>query len=211
MMTGGQEQMAQEFIKEAQSYLGVRQGDKRHRELIAKYNKKRPYPRGYKMKVTDDWCAAFITVIADSTHTSPYIGRECGVHRFVELFKKKKIWCGLKEPKAGDLIVFDWQKNSWLDHIGLVEEFDGKLVKTIEGNCARAVRRREYLWDHWQIAGYARPKYPIKKEKEQKILIDLAGEVIAGKWGNGRLRIEKLRAAGYEPALVQKKVNQLLK
>lgn len=38
----------------------------------------------------------------------------------------------------------------------------------------------------------------------------LAKEVIAGKWGNGQNRIDALRKAGYDPAAVQAKVNELL-
>ena len=39
----------------------------------------------------------------------------------------------------------------------------------------------------------------------------IAREVIAGKWGNGLARKRKLKAAGYDPAAVQKRVNELLK
>ena len=38
----------------------------------------------------------------------------------------------------------------------------------------------------------------------------IAREVIAGKWGNDPQRSQKLRSAGYDPAAVQRRVNQLL-
>ena len=38
----------------------------------------------------------------------------------------------------------------------------------------------------------------------------IAAEVIAGKWGNGQDRVNRLRAAGYDPAKVQAKVNAKL-
>ena len=38
----------------------------------------------------------------------------------------------------------------------------------------------------------------------------IAYEVIAGKWGNGAARVQKLRRAGYNPTEVQKRVNELL-
>ena len=53
-----------------------------------------------------------------------------------------------------------------------------------------------------------------KKEskKESKKPIDaIAKEVIAGKWGNGITRKNKLKAAGYDYNAVQKRVNELLK
>lgn len=45
----------------------------------------------------------------------------------------------------------------------------------------------------------------------KKSITTIAKEVIAGKWGNGDTRKKKLKAAGYDPNAVQKKVNELLK
>lgn len=42
-------------------------------------------------------------------------------------------------------------------------------------------------------------------------ITEIAKEVIAGKWGNGSERKEKLTAAGYDYDAVQEKVNELLK
>jgi hypothetical protein len=47
--------------------------------------------------------------------------------------------------------------------------------------------------------------------QEEKTIDDVAREVIAGKWGNGSLRRKMLRVAGYNPALIQARVNELLK
>lgn len=46
---------------------------------------------------------------------------------------------------------------------------------------------------------------PAKKSEDT-----IAAEVIAGKWGNGQDRVNRLRAAGYDPAKVQAKVNAKL-
>ena len=40
---------------------------------------------------------------------------------------------------------------------------------------------------------------------------EIAKEVIAGKWGSGEDRKERLKAAGYDPTTVQALVNQMLK
>lgn len=53
------------------------------------------------------------------------------------------------------------------------------------------------------IGGNSAPK---KKTNEE-----IAKEVIAGKWGNGAVRKQKLKAAGYNPDAIQKIVNKLLK
>ena len=52
----------------------------------------------------------------------------------------------------------------------------------------------------------AKPSAPAKKSIDT-----IAREVIAGKWGNGNTRKQKLAAAGYNYSEVQKRVNQLLR
>ena len=56
-------------------------------------------------------------------------------------------------------------------------------------------------------------KWDWKKEQpqEEKTIDEIAKEVIAGKWGNGAIWKQRLRAAGYNPAMIQAKVNDLLK
>lgn len=46
---------------------------------------------------------------------------------------------------------------------------------------------------------------------KRKSVDTVAKEVLAGKWGNGAERKEKLTAAGYDVAAVQKRVNELLR
>ncbi len=46
---------------------------------------------------------------------------------------------------------------------------------------------------------------------EDKIINAVAHEVIAGRWGNGQERINRLKAAGYNPTIIQNKVNEILK
>ena len=45
---------------------------------------------------------------------------------------------------------------------------------------------------------------------DKKDVDTIAREVIAGKWGNGAARVQKLRRAGYNPTEIQKRVNELL-
>lgn len=46
--------------------------------------------------------------------------------------------------------------------------------------------------------------------KPNKSVVDVAREVIAGQWGNGEDRKKRLSAAGYDPAEVQKMVNEMV-
>lgn len=50
-----------------------------------------------------------------------------------------------------------------------------------------------------------------KTSTTKKSIETIAKEVIDGKWGNGDARVKKLRAAGYNPVDVQRKVNELTK
>lgn len=53
--------------------------------------------------------------------------------------------------------------------------------------------------------------YTGKQTIVKKTVTELAKEVIAGKWGNGQDRKNRLTAAGYDYTAVQNKVNELLK
>lgn len=200
--------MIQSVLNNAKSYIGMKQGDKRHKDMVEKYNAVRPLPVGYSVKFTDDWCAVFVTAIADNCAVSQYVGRECGVQRFVSIFKNKGIWLGLVKPEPGDIIVFDWQKNGWSDHIGFVEQVNGNKVTTIEGNTSRSVARRTYAYNDWRVSGYARPKYPGVVTDGKKTVEEIALEVISGLWGNGLERVGRLKKAGYNPQSIQHIVNE---
>ena len=69
------------LLNVARSYLGVSEGTQKFSDLIQAYNQVRPLPMGYAMKLSDDWCDAFVTVVADRAGASSLIGRECGVQR----------------------------------------------------------------------------------------------------------------------------------
>lgn len=53
--------------------------------------------------------------------------------------------------------------------------------------------------------------YVGKNTAAKKTVLELAKEVIAGKWGNGQDRKNRLTASGYDYTAVQNKVNELLK
>lgn len=56
-----------------------------------------------------------------------------------------------------------------------------------------------------------KPKPAKKPTKNKKSITTLAREVIAGKWGNGPTRKNRLKKAGYSYSAVQRKVNELLR
>jgi hypothetical protein len=58
------------------------------------------------------------------------------------------------QPKAGDAILFDWNKDGTMDHIGIVEKVANGKVYTIEGNSSNSVKKNSYDAGSSSIGGY---------------------------------------------------------
>lgn len=153
-------------LRAAASLVGVRGGTAAHHQLVNDYNSVKPLPVGYAVKTTDDWCDIFVTTVFQREGLSGLIGRECGVERHIQIFKRLGIWNedGTTTPKAGDIITFNWDQNSqqnngFADHIGIVESVSNGIIHTIEGNSGNQVRRNTYRIGHGNIRGFATPRY----------------------------------------------------
>lgn len=153
-------------LRAAASLVGVRGGTAAHHQLVNDYNSVKPLPVGYAVKTTDDWCDIFVTTVFQREGLSGLIGRECGVERHIQIFKRLGIWNenGASTPKAGDIITFNWDQNSqpnngFADHIGIVESVSNGIIHTIEGNSNNQVRRNTYRIGHGNIRGFATPRY----------------------------------------------------
>ena len=153
-------------LRAAASLVGVRGGTAAHQQLVNDYNSVRPLPVGYAVKNSDDWCDIFVTTVFQREGLSGLIGRECGVERHIQIFKRLGIWNedGTTTPKAGDIITFNWDQNSqpnngFADHIGIVESVSNGIIHTIEGNSNNQVRRNTYRIGHGNIRGFATPRY----------------------------------------------------
>ena len=153
-------------LRAAASLVGVRGGTAAHQQLVNDYNSVKPLPVGYAVKATDDWCDIFVTTVFQREGLSGLIGRECGVERHIQIFKRLGIWNedGTTTPKAGDIITFNWdqntqQNNGFADHIGIVESVSNGIIHTIEGNSNNQVRRNTYRIGHGNIRGFATPRY----------------------------------------------------
>lgn len=154
------------ILRAAASLVGVRGGSAAHHQLVNDYNSVRPLPVGYAVKNSDDWCDIFVTTVFQREGLSGLIGRECGVERHIQIFKRLGIWNedGTSTPKAGDIITFNWDQNSqqnngFADHIGIVESVSNGFIHTIEGNSNDQVRRNTYRIGHGNIRGFASPRY----------------------------------------------------
>lgn len=124
-----------------------------------------PYWSWYGFEGRVEWCACFVSWCAD----------QCGylesgiVPKFslcsdgVDWFNGNGQWQGKDyEPKAGDIIFFDWSNDGQdgdADHVGIVEKCEDGIVYTVEGNSGDACRQNSYPVGYYEILGYGCPRY----------------------------------------------------
>lgn len=187
----------------AKNYIGVREYTSAHKQLVNEYNKIKPLPRGYKVSYSDAWCAVFASVVMSKNNcvNPPY---ECSANEMANKAKANGQFTSV--PRENELIFYSWKRNGVVDHVGIVESVNGDTITTIEGNCNNMVKRRTISKHYVFIAGYA-----LIKTKAKKATKTIAKDVIAGKYGNGDERRNKLTSAGYDYNEVQALVNKLLK
>lgn len=207
---------ASKVVAQAQAWLGKKESDGSFKVIIDTYNAHKPLARGFRVKYTDEWCAVFVSAVSIKLGYTAIIPTECGCPQMIEHFKKLGCWVenDNRTPKAGDVILYDWQDNGVgdsrgnPDHIGIVEKVSGNTITVIEGNKNQAVERRTLAVNGRYIRGYGVPKYDVE-QTAKKSVTEIAKEVLQGKWGNGADRKNRLTNAGYNYADVQKKVNEL--
>nr|DAV92629.1 MAG TPA: hypothetical protein [Caudoviricetes sp.] len=79
------------------------------------------------------------------------------------------------------------------------------------GNGAnRKARLTKAGYDYNKVQAAVNKLVKASQMSEDKIINAVAHEVIAGKWGNGQERVDRLKAAGYDPDKIQKRVNEIL-
>lgn len=80
------------------------------------------------------------------------------------------------------------------------------------GNGAdRKIRLTKAGYDYNKVQAAINKLVKASQMSEDKIINAVAHEVIIGKWGNGQERVDRLKAAGYDPTMIQNKVNEILK
>lgn len=156
---------AEDTVKYADKLKG------KHLDYFKKHNKA-------KIFSDTDWCAMFCRYVLHETNKSSTAykvsSNSCGAWA-VALNKKKMYYSANSkyEPKAGDLIFFDFngQKGAkdHLDHIGLVKSYNKKtkIIKTIEGNygshySVSMVAEASYKRNDKNINGFGKVDYKNK-------------------------------------------------
>ena len=176
---------------------------KTHEEVVSSYNKIKPLPVGYTLKSSDDWCAAFVSVVF------AYYGytkiAECSVPRMIGLASDYGLLHDKTyKPGLGDIVVYDWDSVKDGDHVGIVIGIDGDTLTVREGNKGGAMGDRTVSRNNAVILYYITPKF--EKESatsgDYKTVDDIVDAIIRGEFGNGDKRKEML----YN--YFQKKVNE---
>lgn len=200
---------ASKVVNQARAWLGCKESDGSHKEIIDIYNAHTPLARGYKVKYTDAWCATFVSAVAIACGCTDIIPTECGCGEMVELFQKLGCWVEADDYAAepGAIIFYNWQdtgtgdNTGWPDHVGIVESVSGTTITVIEGNYSNSVKRRYITVNGKNIRGYGVPKYdkePAEAKPEAKMVSVLLPQLYKGCEGNSVKSLQQLLIAkGY--------------
>lgn len=158
---------ASNVVAQAVAWVGCKESDGTHKQIIDVYNGHKPLARGYTVKYTDPWCASFVSAVAIELGYTDIIPTECSCPKMVELLKQLGAWVedDSRIPNTGDLIFYNWADDGEGDntgaanHVGIVEMVVGNTITVIEGNYYNSVRRRTLAVNGKYIRGYGVPKY----------------------------------------------------
>lgn len=95
------------------------------------------------------WCAIFVSWVANESGVlNVNIPRFALVSDGVNWYKQNNRWRDNDyNPKAGDIIFFDWEKDEKVNHVGIVVSVDKDKIYTVEGNSIND----QCLERHYQI------------------------------------------------------------
>lgn len=155
----------------ARSWLGRKETDGSHREIIDIYNMGRP-AGSYRMSYEDPWCAAFVSAVgmAVTVHnglTSCPLLPHVNCDGMIAAYRAAGCWVEDDSflPEPGDVVFYDWDDSGVgdntgsSDHVGLVVDVRGDEITVIEGNKSDAVAYRTMQRNGRYIRGYAVPDY----------------------------------------------------
>lgn len=200
------------------SWLGWSEANGKFRAIIDLYNTQKPLPAGYRMKYTDEWCAATVTAAGMQAGLEDIIFGECSCSRMVELYRKAGRWMenDAYTPQIGDIVMYRWDdganyaatdNTSSPNHVGMVAEVNGRVLTIIEGNRGRKVATRSLFINGRYIRGYCLPDYASKAEEDEEMSYDQfkrymdqyraeLGKKEASSWAQNAGTLDQAKAAG---------------
>ena len=186
-MTGHQLRLV--VAETAKSFLGRKEADGSHKEIIDIYNSIVPLPNGYFMKYSDPWCAAFVSAVAWLCRLVSIIFPSASCPDMVNRYKAAGCWIenDAYMPQIADVVFYDWDDDGkgddvgTPDHVGLVTEVFASSFNVIEGNASDMVKIRTLKRDARYIRGFGLPDYDAAAAASEDTGDDEAGEIIVGK------------------------------
>lgn len=150
----------------ARAWLGRKEADGSHREIIDLYNKNR-LPGTYAMSYADPWCAAFVSAVGMACGLRDVILPHVNCDGMIASYKLAGCWVedDAYTPAPGDVVFYDWQDDGngdnlgSSDHVGIVVDVRGEQITVIEGNKSYKVEYRTVTRNSQYIRGYAVPNY----------------------------------------------------
>lgn len=213
----------EKFVSGATKWIGTREGDANHKKILSIYNGQTPLPRGYRLKVTDAWCAGFVTAVAVETGCEDVFPRECSCWYMEKMAGQMGYIIDRGKTDVGDVVLYDWEQDGTVDHVGIVVQRNGNTLKVVEGNMNNGVGYRTIGIQSKNIRTVFRIPFAESGSgggnsgggnsggNSGKSVDEVARECISGKWGNGKDRQDRLTAAGYDYTAVQQRVNEILR
>lgn len=129
-----------------------------HERVVALYNSLDPLPRGYKLQSKDPWCAATVTAVFLKAGVTSFAECSCSVMKKklkdLGFFRYKEY-----DPKPGDIIFYDWDKDDVPDHVGIIINKSGDSLLVREGNKNNRIGERVIKTYYEKISGYGVPDY----------------------------------------------------
>lgn len=206
-----------DIIINAKSQLGVKESPPNSNNV--KYN---TWFYGHEVSGSQyPWCVVFIQWLFKETKL---LARTASSTYLYNWFKSQNAIHSTPQPGDIAFFYFSSKKRPGViaEHVGLVTEVSPTGIKTIEGNTSAVsqdnggiVQEKNRKFSK-TIVGYGRPKYDnvpnvVTNANVKKSDVEIALEVIDGKWDNGVKRRQLLTQAGYDYLTIQKIVNTMLK
>lgn len=218
-----EQELRQSVVEIATGYIGCKESDGSHKKIIDLYNGHKPLARGYAVKYTDAWCAAFVSAVFIRAGLTDIAPTECGCSAMIEKYKALSCWQenDAYTPGVGDVIMYDWQDSGTgdstgaPDHVGIVEKVSGQTITVIEGNYSDSVKRRTLAVNGRYIRGYCLPDYASKATNVDKAVThtvikgDTLWGIAAQYLGRGNRYREIMTRNGLTSTVI--KIGQVLK
>lgn len=157
------------------------------------------------------WCAMFASwVMAQSgTRAAGIPGASCTA--IMGAAKRAGAWLPASKLGAGDLVLFDWDRDGSPDHIGIVESVTSYGFVTIEGNTSSGSAGSQSngggVWRRSRAVGYVlggvRPAYETEEdedtvtEKDKQDIARMCAEYVYGKDKDNNLNMYNAVHWGY--------------